>query len=380
MKIMIIEVWGMGGLAHYTYNLCQSIADFSEVVLLTETKYELGGFKRNFLLFKIFGTSRSYFKNMYGLVKMLFREKPDIIHFQNFFSARKDWLLFMILKFFGLPIMLTVHNVFPHEDLERNARGVKFCLKTIYSCCQALIVHSLWTKKELLSNFDIDEDKVYSIPHGHYLFLARNRENLSKDIAREKLGLPIESKVVLCFGTIREYKGIQYLIPAFSKVIKKIPTARLIIVGSPKVSMVEQTVEQSRELIKGHNLEKFTLFLPQYVPINDIPLYFSSADIAVFPYLHTYGSGSLQSAFAFSKPVVVTRVGIFPEFVEEGKNGYFVPPEDADSLAKAIVKMLSLDAKELEKMGKHSRYLAETKYNWTDIAKSTVEIYKGIIG
>lgn len=368
------ETSGIGGGSHYTYNLCQALSNYVDVVLVTNIEYELENYRRFFSIRKVFKKEHGYFKKIYNLFRAILLEKPDILHFQSILTARKDWLFFRVLRFLRFPLILTVHNVLPHDDFERNTRGMKFSLKSIYSSCHALIVHSLWSKKELLSNFDIDEDKVYPIPHGHYLFLARNRENLTKDMAREKLSLPIESKVVLCFGTIREYKGIQHLIPAFSKVIKKIPTARLIIVGPP----IESVAEQYRELIKDLHLEKFTLYRPAYIPIEDVPLYFRSADIAVFPYLHTYGSGALHLAFAFSLPVIATDIGIFSEMVEDGKNGYLVPSGDVDSLVRAMIKLLS-HPEGIKRMGEHSRHLAETRYSWEMIAQKTSEIYEKTI-
>jgi glycosyltransferase involved in cell wall biosynthesis len=376
MKILMLETSGLGGIAHYTYNLCQSLAEHLNVILVTSVQYELAEYHRKFDLQKIIRSEQSYLKKIFTLLQIIKSEKPDILHIQSALTARRDWLLFTALNLWGVPVVLTVHNVFPHDDVERFARGMRFSLNRIYSSCRALIVHSQWSKREFLSNFKIDESKVYSIPHGNYLFLADDKTKFTKKKSRERLGLRTEDKVILSFGAIREYKGIQYLIPAFSQVREKIPDARLIIVGSS----TGENSDRCRKLIEDYGIGEDTLFIPKYALMEEIPLYFSTADVVVFPYVHTYGSGALQSALAFSKPVVVSRVGEFIEIVEEGRNGYFALPQDSQNLAAALFKILSLDDTVLEKMGRHSSYLADTKHNWSTIEMATRQAYKEVLG
>lgn len=378
MKIMIIEVGGWGGIAHYTYNLLEALsAEGVEAILLTDRDYELEKFPRAFRIVRIPIKNQPYFKAVFKIINSVLEIKPDVIHIQSLIAARKDWIFFILARLLKSKIIFTAHNIFPHDDFERNARGMRFAFKSIYAFCGALIIHSEDNKKELFKNFNnIKDDNVFVIPHGHYFFHAHSQPELTKGPAREKLGLSPHDKVVLCFGAIREYKGIQYLIPAFRDVTKEIKEARLIIAGPAK----EDLIIRYNGLIKGCNLEKFVVFHPCYIPLDEINLYFKASDIAVFPYSHTYGSGALQSAFAFSKPVIVTDVDVFREMVKNGRNGYIVPPKDIGALAKAIIKCLSMDSGELEKMGEDAFCLAKAKYSWIDIAKSTINVYKGIVG
>lgn len=376
MKILICETTGISGITHYTYNLCQALTVYAEVVLVTSVEYELENYGRNFLIRKVFKKEQNYFERIYSLCRAILVEKPDLIHFQSIFTARRDWLLFRVLRCLGFSIILTVHNVFPHEDFERNARGMIFSLKNIYSSCRALIVHCHKNKNELVDHFNIKQDRIFVIPHGNYLFFCdAEKQNKTEDRkkSREKLGLKQEDKVILYFGVIREYKGIEYLIAAFSKLHKEIPETRLIIAGHSWEFMAKKY----EKLILDYQLENFVLYRPQYIPIEDMPLYFQSADLAVFPYLHTYGSGALHLAFAFSLPVVATDVGIFPETVDDGENGYLVPAKDADSLFKAMSKILSYP-EEARRMGEYARHLAQTKYSWEKIAQQTKKIYESV--
>jgi len=379
LKILIVDIGGRGGITHYTYNLSEALSKFEDVetILLTERDYELDNFPRDFRLVKIPIKSKPYFKAIIGIISSILKINPQIIHIQSLVSARRDWIFFILARLLNLHIIFTAHNVLPHDEFERMAKGMRFSFKSIYSSSRALITHSEYNKKELMKDFNIKDSNIFVVPLGNYLFLTYGRTELTKDLAREKLGLSPHDKVVLCFGAIREYKGIQYLIPAFGDVAKEIQDARLMIVGPP---LDKNFTIRVNELIRECNIEKATIFCPHYIPLDEISLYFMASDIAVFPYLHTYGSAALHSAFAFSKPVIATDLDVFREMIKHGQNGYIIPPKDVEALAKAIVRCLSMSSDELGKMGRNSLHLAKTKYRWEAIAKSTINVYKNIVG
>lgn len=378
LKIVIIETGGRGGIAHYSYCLCNALSNIPSmnVTLLTNRNYELDNFPKDFKLVKIIN-NYLYFKTIFKIITHILSAKPDIIHIQSLISARKDWIFFILARLINLNIIFTAHNVLPHDEFERSAKGMKFALKNIYTSCRALITHSEDNKKDLIKDFNISDDNIFVIPHGHYLFHTYSHPQITKDLARQKIGLSMHDKVVLCFGAIREYKGIQYLIPAFAEAVKETKDARLMIVGYSKHKALIRRLE---ELIKEYGLQNFVILNISYIPLDGISLYFRACDIAVFPYLHTYGSGALHSAFAFSKPVIVTGVGVFKEMVKEGVNGYIIPPKDIGALAKSIVRCLSMSSKDLENMGAYSLHLAKTEFSWDKIAEKTLSIYEEIRG
>jgi len=92
----------------------------------------------------------------------------------------------------------------------------------------------------------------------------------------------------------------------------------------------------------------------------------------VYPYRSISQSGALQVAYAFSRPVVTTSVGGFPEAVDDGKNGYLVKPESAGEMSEAILKIIE-NPKLADQMGKESRRLAETRFSWRPIAKDILD-------
>ena len=146
---------------------------------------------------------------------------------------------------------------------------------------------------------------------------------------RKRLG--IDGNIVLFFGFIRPYKGLKYLILALPEVPSQ-ETVTLLVVGE-----FWKDKEEYLHLIERLDIENNVVIIDQYVPNEEVQDYFSAADLAVQPYVSATGSGIVQTAFAFNKPVVATEVGSLPEIIEDGETGYLVPPEEPEELAMAIV-------------------------------------------
>lgn len=373
--VLMLEPGGWGGICHYTFNLCEALQDSGmPVVLISGKDYELADMPRRFHLEACLDAFGSYLGNLRTIRSLMHVHRPDIVHVQATLSARRDWVALMLCRGYGLPPVLTVHNVFPHDRQERNARGMRTALRRLYGTSRALIAHGEAVRRELLGSFPIDPGRVHNIPHGDYGFANRGN-TIPRSEARDRLGLPADVPVALAFGAIREYKGIHLLIPAFARVREHLPDARLMIVGKP----VGSDPNVYRELIETHALGDRVLFRPEYVPFADIGLYFAAADVAVYPYLKVYQSGALQLAYAFARPVVATDVGALSETVEDGVNGRMVPPGDIQALARALCELLSAGPEALDRMGQRSADLADSRYGWDKIAESTLQIYSRVI-
>lgn len=158
-------------------------------------------------------------------------------------------------------------------------------------------------------------------------------------IFKTQLGFNEESFVILFFGYIRKYKGLDVLINAFPSISEKIPDARLLIVG--EFYDKENTYT---EQIKKLNIEEKVKVVNQFVPNEDVAKYYQVSDLVVLPYRSATQSGILNVAYGFYKPVIVTNVGGLAEFVEEGKTGFVVKPESPDAITDAVLKFIKLKA------------------------------------
>jgi glycosyltransferase involved in cell wall biosynthesis len=182
---------------------------------------------------------------------------------------------------------------------------------------------------------------------------------------QRELGIRPHQPVVLFFGTVSRYKGVENLIEAFPAV-QRATGARLVIAGFPAKEVDPDALKaRAAELGIGDHVSWFLDYVPneRVVPLMEL------STVAVFPYHAITQSGALQVAYACGKPVVATRVGGLPDVVEDGKSGLLTPAQDPTALADAITRIVR-DPVTAAKMGEHARMLAETKYSWRVVAET----------
>jgi D-inositol-3-phosphate glycosyltransferase len=370
IKVLMLDIRGYGGIAHYTYNLMQALVESGEFdcTLLTDQEYELEVLPRSFTVIKQPLKNGAYLAAISRIIKTVFSVKPKIIHIQAVITVRRDWIWFILSRLFGLRIVFTAHNVLPHEEREQKAFFMKSALKIIYACSDKIIVHSQYSRNRLLEFFKIDPGKIAVIPHGNYLFL-RTRE-VSKQQACRELDIAADKKVILHFGSLRHYKGIDILLEAFRKIRDLRSDVLLLLAGKP----MHVPSGYFEELIRKTGMSNDVILKAEYIPLDKIQVYFYASDIVVLAYKEIDTSGSLQLAYAFAKPVVATRTGSMAEVFEDGKNGLLVSAEDPLALADAVNKVLFDDAL-LEQMGNHSFRLAKDRFDWDAIAARTISLY-----
>jgi D-inositol-3-phosphate glycosyltransferase len=369
-KVLMIDVGGWGGITHYTYNLMQALSSIHELdcVLLTDRDYELDKLARDFKVIKLSFNKGPYLSTILRVMAVVREFNPRVIHVQTMISARKDWLLFVLARMAGARIVFTAHNVLPHEDFEKQAFFMNAAFRQIYSCSRRIISHSNFTRDELMRFFRVAGEKISVIPHGNYIFFRT--QELSREHARQKLKIPSDKKVILHFGALRYYKGVESLLKAMSLLRQRHSEAILLLAGKP----MHVPDGYFQGLIAQLGLDACVILKAGYIPSSEIPEIFFASDLAVLPYKQIDTSGSIQLAYAFSKPVIATRTGSMPEVLEHGINGLLVEPDNPAALAEAMEKIL-FDNAALERMGAASFDLARERFSWQSIAQKTCKVY-----
>jgi len=148
--------------------------------------------------------------------------------------------------------------------------------------------------------------------------------------ARQALSLD-ERPVLLFFGLIRPYKGLDDYLRALADLKKRQVEFQGLVVGESY-----EDPGKYHKLINDLALSDDVRFVDQFVPDNEVPVYFSAADVLVLPYRSATQSGIVGIAFQQDRPVIATRVGGLDEYVTEGVTGYLVPPEDPAALAERL--------------------------------------------
>ncbi len=229
--------------------------------------------------------------------------------------------------------MFICHNVFPHERFPFDRALTKLVLNK----ADYFLLHSERDVDDLLA---IRPDAQYRL-NPHPTYNAFRIRNLTKSQAREELLLPVDEKVLLFFGFVREYKGLKHLIKAMPEVKRRLGNVRLIVAGAFGSDRVSY-----RRMIDDNGANDCIEVVDRYIADNEVEKYFAACDIAVLPYESATQSGIVQIAFGFGKPVIVTNVGGLPDVVADGQTGYIVERGDPGQLADAIVRFYENDMAE----------------------------------
>jgi glycosyltransferase involved in cell wall biosynthesis len=244
----------------------------------------------------------------------------------------------------GRPQVLTMHNVIRRERSGRR----------LAERMDATIVHTRHGA-ELLGG----GPRVHVIPHGAFEHLTRQPDErpLPPELAA------VEGPVVLCFGVVRPYKGIDVLVEAF----RSVEGAELWVVGRP--------LGMSLDALRAPASVRF---VPRYVTDAELPAFFRRADLLVLPHRTVDVSGVLFAGLAFGKPMVLSDAGGFRELVEDHGAGRLVPPGDPGALAAAISALLG-DPRERERLAQQARAAAAGPYSWDSIAERTMAVYEEVL-
>jgi glycosyltransferase involved in cell wall biosynthesis len=197
----------------------------------------------------------------------------------------------------------------------------------------------------------------------HPLYAQFDAGRTTREEARKALGL--EGEVVLFFGYIRSYKGLDTLLRAWPMVRRNRP-ATLIVAGEPYEDM--QNYEQLARAAGG---EDSVRMITRYIPDEEVEALFKASDVVVLPYRSATQSGVTQVAYALGRPVITTDVGGLAETVVPGETGLVVPPEDPQALADAITRFFAEHM--AEPLGRGVDAL-RASHSWETLAETTMEL------
>jgi glycosyltransferase involved in cell wall biosynthesis len=276
----------------------------------------------------------------------------DVAHYQ--------WLTFPGIDAHLLPARRP-RVLTPHGWLRREAwhGGPARGLRRLLDRMDAIVALSEYGAAILREESDVPAERVHVIPHGAFDHLTRLPDEAPLPPELEAVDRP----VVLCFGLIRPYKGIDVMIEAF----REIEDAELWIVGRP----LGMSIGDLRERAAG--MRGTVRFVERFVSDAELPAFFRRADIVALPYRDAEQSGVLYTALAFGKPVLMTSVGGFPEVAATGA-GMLVPPNDARALATALAELLA-DPDRRGQLAAASAAAAAGPYSWDEIGRRTLALY-----
>lgn len=323
--------------------------------------------------------SARFSQNPLAVAVGILRARPHVLHlhwlhpfYENRSKRRSrvrlavSLMALRLLRLMGVRIIWTAHNLGDHE-----AKGSSIdrdCTHFVARHAAAIIAHGESAKRRLLKELPIaDPERVFVIPHGHYINSYPN--TVDRATARAKIDLPESSVVYLFLGQIRPYKGVLEMIEAFGKL--ESDDARLVIAGKP---LSDADGDVVRRAAASDRRIKLSI---GFVPDDDLQLYLGAADAVVLPYRDILTSGAAVLAMSFARPCVVPRLDCFTDLLDE-EGAVFYDADRDDGLVGGLRDALRRRT-ELDAMGAHNLDLAQ-QWHWPGVARQTLDVYRFALG
>ncbi len=256
--------------------------------------------------------------------------------------------------------MVIVDNLIPHERRPGDVAFTKF----FFRYCTMAITQSSIVQNDLKRLFPAIPQAM--LPHPTYENFG---ERLPREQTRTRLGVTA-SKVILFFGFVRKYKGLDNLLAAMPEVVRRVPDAHLLVVGE----FFDDPEPYLRQIRDG-GMEQHVTIHNHYVANEEVADWFSVADALVLPYHSATNSGIVQIAYNFATPVVVTDVGSLSEVVVDGRTGFVLPNASPDAIAAAVERLFQGDT-----IARFSEQilLERRKYSWDAFATGLEELARKV--
>jgi glycosyltransferase involved in cell wall biosynthesis len=278
----------------------------------------------------------------------------DVVHYQWLTAPALDVHLLPKVR----PRVTTAHYILPPSPSRRQVSSAR----RTFDRMDAVIAHSEHGAARLRDEVGLDPSKVRVIPHGAFDYLTRLPED--KPLPAELEGA--EGPVILFFGLLRPYKGIENLLEAF----RRVEGAELWIVGNPRTDVAPLRALAAEA---GGRVR----FVTRFVEDAEIPAIFRRADLVVLPYLDAEHSGVLYTGLAFGKPLLLSAVGGFPEIAATGA-ARLVAPGDTAELAAALSALAGDEAARAELAAAAVR-AAAGPFSWDEAGRRTLDLYRELI-
>ena len=270
--------------------------------------------------------------NWYKVSKRIIQEKADLIIFDwwhPFFGFCHGAISSLIKKEYPNKILFITENVVSHE-----ANRIDKILTKIGLRNASMFLALSKNVEEELKRF-AKGSKIFRSELPIYdCYKSDDRLDIAE--YKSQLGINKADQVILFFGYVRKYKGLDILLKAFPKILEKFPNTFLLMVGE-----FYDNPDSYFKLIEELNITKRVEVINQFVPNEEVAKYYIASDVVVLPYRSATQSGILNVAYGFNKPVIVTNVGGLAEYVIEGKTGFVIKPDSEDEIVKGYEKYLS---------------------------------------
>jgi glycosyltransferase involved in cell wall biosynthesis len=303
--------------------------------------------------------------NWIKMGKIIANKKAPIVlvrYWLPFMGACLGTILRMVKKNKVSKIICIADNIIPHEKRIGDTALTNYFIKPV----DAFITLSKKVASDLKT---FSNKKVITVQHPLYDHFG---EKMDKNLARKKLGLPADEPIILFFGFIRKYKGLDLLLQAMA--ILQFEQLNNTKKTMPKLIIAGEYYDDAKyytDLIESLGIQDLIYAFTHFIPNDDVQLYLNACDFVIQPYRHATQSGVTPLAYHFEKPILVTNVGALPEMVLEDKSGIVAEPTAA-SIAQGIDRLYELGEHHfLDHLRK-----SKEKYSWEVLTNTIIALAK----
>jgi D-inositol-3-phosphate glycosyltransferase len=286
------------------------------------------------------------------------KEKPDFILFRYwlpFFGPALGTIARLVRR--QTKVIALTDNIIPHEKRPGDTLFTRYFVRG----CHGFITMSKAVLNDL-SKFTANPNKVYS-PHPMYETYGAP---VQKEEARKKLALPPNDRIVLFFGLIRQYKGLDLLLQSLADPILKGEKIRLLVAGE-----FYEDRAPYLQLITELGLQDKVILHDRFIANDMVRYYFCAADLVAQTYRNATNSGVTMVAYYYGKPVLVTNVGGLAEIVPDGKAGYVTEGSPAEIAAK----LRDYFANGRQEAFSQQVAVEKKKYEWPAFINTLLDLY-----
>ncbi len=357
MKVTVVNFYGKGGMLYYAAEFANALAELAEVRLVLPKK--VPGYYANVncavQLVEVPVPEDFSGKHLVRLpwytlclplvVSRLRSGRPDIIHITN----ENIWLTALLPFVRDLHPVWTLHDPKPHVG---DSLRKQLATRLLARFSRRILVHYQYNRR-VAEEEGYDPAKLVVIPHGNYSFFENYRRD---DI--------VARKMVLFWGRIRPYKGVETLIES----ARWLPQDVEVVIAGEGAGKYRTEIGSD---------DRFVI-LDRFLSERDIAELCQQCSVVAIPYVEATQSGIVPVAYAFSRPVVTTDVGGLPEQVEDGVTGSLVPRREPRLLAEAITRILNNPAL-ARSMGEAGYAKSHTELSWSNVARIACSAYRELL-
>ena len=372
-RVLLVESFS-GGNA-YGVMLVRALARRARLCVVTveDTRLEAGDCERLLKVLPAFGGARSWprklARELWGALRLgleLWRHRHDSIHVQSFRVTAFEAPLYFLLRPWLRNLVITAHNAVPHEA----ARWHRGFFERWYRLVDRIHVLSSYARDRLIAEFGVPEWKLLLTPMGNCEDFVVEHPIDTGAACRSSLGIPQDARVVLFFGLIRRYKGVDRLLAAF-ELLAKAEEIYLVIAGTTAPDLareLEATIERSEAQARIRLRLRFS-------SDQELAALLRMADVVVFPYQHVYQSSALLLAMSFGKAIIASDIPGLSEYIDAGVEGILCDTSKPTHLAREILALAREDARR-EALGAAAREVSLECYGWEGIAGQIQALYR----